>query len=145
MDRSAEVVGAVTAGPVKRVVPWLMLMGLMVFVFTIYGNYVRAARESAVQKPKLPAMKETTATAKPASRKKASPKTAVKRPDSKGTVVVNINGLNFRSAPDRGAGVLDVLEEGEELDYLAIQGSWVQVFNGSVTGWVSSKYVTIKE
>ncbi|HET6350890.1 MAG TPA: SH3 domain-containing protein [Coriobacteriia bacterium] len=58
---------------------------------------------------------------------------------SKGTVVVMIEGLNFREKADRGSKAIRALSKGEKVELLDTIDSWYQVKdkNGDI-GWISS-------
>lgn len=57
----------------------------------------------------------------------------------KGTVVVMIEGLNFREKADRGSKAIRALPKGEKVELLDTIDSWYQVKdkNGDI-GWISS-------
>ncbi len=67
---------------------------------------------------------------------------------SKTTVVVQIEGLNFRAEPEAGSMVIRGLAKGERLRWLATEGGWhkVEDSEGRV-GWISSnkQYSTIQQ
>lgn len=66
-----------------------------------------------------------------------SGETAEPAPDN--TVVVLIDGLNFRSAPKDDAKPLRGLDKGERLELLGERDGWYEVRDeDGATGWVSS-------
>lgn len=59
---------------------------------------------------------------------------------SLGTVVVLVNGLNFRAEPSGSAELLDGFADGVELDYLATENGWFKVRDSKGrVGYVSAQ------
>ncbi len=123
---------------------------LVVLVFIVMGWWreYRAANEGAVPAEAVNESVESTPTdgaggeepeggsgeAEP-SDTEAPPPAA--EPDN--TVIVLIDGLNFRAAPDSTARAIRGLDKGEKLRLLGTQDGWHEVEDDDgTTGWVSS-------
>lgn len=69
----------------------------------------------------------------------AAPEDEAETTPADNTVVVLIDGLNFRSAPEGSARSLRGLDKGEELELLSQRDGWYEVEDGDgVKGWVST-------
>lgn len=79
--------------------------------------------------------KKQTATQKPASSESIS---------KSSTVISNATSLRFRSGPGTTFSVIGVFENGKSATYLEKSGDWVKISYSGKQGWVSSKFVTIK-
>lgn len=53
------------------------------------------------------------------------------------------SGLNLRTGPGTGYGIVQVLNAGTEVNILSVQGDWSEVLvcKDKLRGWVSSKYL----
>ena len=60
------------------------------------------------------------------------------------TGVVNCVSLNIRSGAGTNYGIVAKAAKGATVTILKTSGSWTQVKYGTVTGWVSSTYITVK-
>ena len=54
---------------------------------------------------------------------------------------VNVSGLNVRTGPGTGYGVVRTLSRGTEVNTVSTYGSWTKI-NSPVTGWVYSAYLS---
>jgi uncharacterized protein YgiM (DUF1202 family) len=58
---------------------------------------------------------------------------------SKGTVIVLIDGLNFRTGPSKSGDLIRGLDEGEKLTYVGTEDGWYKVTTADgETGYVSA-------
>ena len=67
---------------------------------------------------------------------------------SKGTVVVLIDGLNFRTGPSKSGDLIRGLDEGEKLAYVGTEDGWYKVTTAEgETGYVSasSQYTKLEQ
>lgn len=114
-----------------------VLVLILMLVMSFWGNY-RSAMSPAEERETTPTP-EVTATPEPEAQTPTAQTQAQAPPASKGTVVVLIDGLNFRSAPQRDADLIRGLGEGEKLQYMETQDGWykVKATDGTV-GWVSA-------
>ena len=60
-------------------------------------------------------------------------------------IVSQVDHLNVRAEPSLSAAVLAQLFLGNEANYIKSENDWIQIQFGTVTGWVSSQYITIKD
>jgi hypothetical protein len=58
------------------------------------------------------------------------------------TCVVAVHRLNVRTEPD--GAIVDIVKKDEHLKIVAKKKGWYKV-TGSVSGWVDSQYVEVKE
>lgn len=117
----------------------VVLLALGMLVRNWWTDYRVAAERRGVTPRETTATPDATAT--PGARKgedsKAQPKTPAKSGDA--TVLVLIDGLNFRSAPKDDAEPIRGLDKGERLDLLGAREGWYQVRDSDgQSGWVSN-------
>ena len=72
------------------------------------------------------------------------------KPDTEETktpklIISQVDHLNIRSEPSLSATVLAQLSSGDEAKFIKSQNDWIQIQFGTITGWVSASYVTIKD
>ena len=60
-------------------------------------------------------------------------------------IISQVDQLNIRAQPSLSATVLAQLSSGDEANLTKSQNDWIQIQFGTVTGWVSASYVTIKD
>lgn len=60
-------------------------------------------------------------------------------------IISQVDHLNIRAEPSLSATVLAQLSSGDEANYIKSQNDWIQIQFGTITGWVSTSYVTIKD
>ncbi|MGM9945259.1 MAG: SH3 domain-containing protein [Lysinibacillus sp.] len=60
-------------------------------------------------------------------------------------IISQVDHLNIRSEPSLSATVLAQLSSGDEAKFIKSQNDWIQIQFGTITGWVSASYVTIKD
>ncbi|WP_431027310.1 N-acetylmuramoyl-L-alanine amidase [Lysinibacillus sp. LZ02] len=60
-------------------------------------------------------------------------------------IISQVDHLNVRAEPSLSAAVLAQLFLGNEANYIKSENDWIQIQFGTVTGWVSSQYITIKD
>lgn len=108
----------------KRILPWLVLLGTLWYVFTMGRTYLSQVGSSEPPNPLV--TKQTTPTS-------TKPKTI-------GKVKVISDWLNFRTTPSTSSGeVISRLRKGDVLDVLANQKKWYKVQNAQgTTGYVFS-------
>lgn len=64
---------------------------------------------------------------------------------SAATGTINATNVKFRSAPDTGADILDVLDKNTALEVLGTEGDWLQVKKDERSGYVYGTYVTVND
>ena len=57
---------------------------------------------------------------------------------------VTVSALNIRSGPSTSYKVIGSLKKGNTVTITSTQSGWYKIKYGSKTGWVSGKYVKIK-
>lgn len=122
---------------IRAVAGILVLVVLGVLVRNWWTDYRVAAERRAV------APTDTTrtpdATASPGAQKGEGTKSKTKSTAKQATVVVLIDGLNFRSAPKDDADPIRGLDKGERLELLGSREGWYQVRDSDgQAGWVSN-------
>lgn len=60
-------------------------------------------------------------------------------------IISQVDHLNIRAEPSLSATVLAQLSSGDEANYIKSQNDWIQIQFGTITGWVTTSYVTIKD
>ena len=60
-------------------------------------------------------------------------------------IISQVDHLNIRAEPSLSATVLAQLSSGDEANYIKSQNDWIQIQFGTITGWVSTSYLTIKD
>ena len=120
----------------------VLLAIVLVSLVVIFVDY----RARVVRDTPAPRAKKTVVTAakpsKPASSSVAA--TATAKPVGGGTLVILIDGVNFRQQPSGSARILRTLNKGTKLTFIEQSGSW---YHGAtpdgVRGWLtnSSQYV----
>ena len=60
-------------------------------------------------------------------------------------IISQVDHLNIRSEPSLSATVLAQLSSGDEAKFIKSQNDWIQIQFGTIIGWVSASYVTIKD
>ena len=55
---------------------------------------------------------------------------------------VTASSLNFRTGPSTSYSIIDVLMNGQKVEYISTSGSWLKVKYNGVTGYVHGDYVT---
>ncbi|MDZ4169434.1 MAG: SH3 domain-containing protein [Coriobacteriia bacterium] len=119
---------------------------LLVLVLTVRGwwSEYRDASSQAAQAGSGAASVDTTAPP-PAQEgedeagDEAKPKPTTKPEAAAGTVVVLIDGLNFRTKPEADATPIRGLRKGEKLTLLSKRSGWYEVRSSDGSkGWVSS-------
>ena len=73
----------------------------------------------------------------------SKPETAETKADK--LIISQVDHLNIRAEPSLSATVLAQLSSGDEAALIKSQNDWVQIQSGTITGWVSAAYVTIKD
>ncbi len=119
---------------IKGVAALVVLVILIVVVWNWYGDYRDAQQVTPGETTGT-----ATATVPPAGKGTSVAPASNKAVPGVSTVVVLIDGLNFRAEPAADAKALRGLDKGEKLKLLATKETWyqVQASNGKV-GWISS-------
>ena len=55
---------------------------------------------------------------------------------------VTASSLNFRTGPSTSYSIINVLMNGQKVEYISTSGSWLKVKYNGVTGYVHGDYVT---
>lgn len=128
----------------------LAIAALIVVVglaFSYFGEY-RAAQKAA---PAAPGSEVGTSTGEATATSEATGKTSPSATGSESagkTVIVKIEGLNFRVDPKAGAAVHRGLDKGERLTWLETRDGWYKVKDGAGrVGYVSAneQYTTLSD
>jgi len=105
---------------IRRIVPWIGLIIVMVVLWTMFSDY-RAALES----PETTSTVEATVTAGV--------------PDGQPYVVVLSDGLNLRAEPSTTSAIVKVLGSDQHLLLLEEGTGWYRVRDdGGIEGWVAA-------
>lgn len=117
------------------------VVALLLLVFLVGGwlsDYRRAAEQQRVAPRPDNRTREQTATPSDAGGEEATAP-AAKKDAGDATVVILIDGLNFRPEPDEDASPIRGLDKGERLDLLSTRKGWYEVRDeDGERGWVSS-------
>ena len=132
-----------------RVVVAVVLLGLVVVAFAgiIVDYRARVMRNAAVAAAKAKAKAVATHPVKPSvptTASKPATRTPTKAPAAGGTIVVLVDGVNFREQPSGSARIINALRGGTKLTFIEEQGSWYHASTSDgVSGWLtsSSQYV----
>ena len=104
--------------PTKRLVRSLVGIIVMVILLIVVNNWWGDYKDAASRLPDAPATSTVDATnTAPAT---GSPSVAKK------TVLVLIDGLNFRKKPETGSATIRGLKKGEKLTLVKAQEDWYQ-------------------
>ena len=127
---------------IQAIVAIVGLVIIVMLVLSYWGNY-RSSKdpESSVE---TTATVEATATPEGEGEQPAESDEA----ESATTVVVLIEGLNFRTAPSRDADLIRGLNKGDRLLYIATEDGWYKVkTQDGKEGYVSSsgQYTDLEE
>ena len=126
--------------PTKRLVRSLIGIIVMVILLIVVNNWWGDYKDAASRLPDAPATSTVDATkTAPAT---GSPSVARK------TVLVLIDGLNFRKKPETGSATIRGLKKGEKLTLVKAQEDWYQVRDSDgAVGWVAAKpqYVRLEK
>lgn len=126
-----------------RALAGLALLALLGSVAMSWVNDYRAASGGA-KNAKPTSTRSSEASTAPAgkggdAKKETPPADASPTKRSNDTVVVLIDGLNFRKTASRTSDPIRGLDRGEELVLLQKKGTWYQVRDANgVTGWISA-------
>jgi uncharacterized protein YgiM (DUF1202 family) len=122
---------------IRMVAPWIVLAILLFVIVNFFSQY-QAAQKSAqraasadaarVDPGPVPSKSESpTATAKGAAQAKTP------------TVVVIMDGVNFRQSATNGSKVISALKQGATLTWLATEGNWYKARDAERrTGYISA-------
>jgi len=128
----------------KAVLALILLLAVAFFVYNWYGDY-RAAKEG----PKTPASSEATGSAgATGTAPGGSNPGTVSGTKPVGTVLVLIEGLNFRAEPNKDSKLIRGLKKGESLTLIRTEADWHLVSDAQgVQGWISAspQYTEIKK
>lgn len=120
----------------RAVVGAVILVVLVLVVNSWWGEYRELSGSGQT------ADSETTATAEVSAPEngEAATETAGQPTEATKSVVVLIDGLNFREEPSAQANVIRGLAEGEKLVLIATKDGWYQVEDQKgIKGWISDK------
>jgi hypothetical protein len=118
----------------RRVVPWLLLMLMLVWVGSLYGRY--RISMNAWEATQLTPSAATKA-AQAARAEKTAP--ASKPPAPKPATVLVVADVSFRQEADFSSSVMRDLTKGDRLTLVAKSGSWYKVRDArGATGFVTT-------
>ena len=126
--------------PTKRLVQSLIGIIVMVILLIVVNNWWGDYKVAASRLPDAPATSTVDAT-------KTIPTTGSPSAERK-SVLVLIDGLNFRKKPETGSATIRGLKKGEKLFLVKEQEDWFQVKDSDGTvGWVTAKpqYVRLEK
>jgi hypothetical protein len=132
-DRDASVQDMM--GVVRRVGPWVLLFVVMIWVFTLYGQYkgskavisTPAGSISATSSAETTASTSKKPAVKGASGKAATASAGINAPSQ----VRIVSDVNMHDQPNASANVIRVLKSGETLVLVGQSGSWYKVTDSS--------------
>lgn len=142
MTRSIPVAARAALGVAALAIVFVSLMGYL-------GEYrsAKGGDDGAANSPTSTVEPTATSTGDATASPGGKPG-AAKPTDSKATVTVQIEGLNFRAEPEAGSMVIRGLSKGERLTWLATDEGWYKVEDkeGRI-GWISSnkQYSTLQK
>jgi uncharacterized protein YgiM (DUF1202 family) len=142
-DQSRPEVVDVREGPspgtiIRMVVPWLVLAVLMLVIMNFFAQYQtaqktaqRAATADAARVDPGPAAPSGPTTSAAADKTPAAPKAT--------TVLVIMDGVNFRQSASNGSTIIEALKQGATLTWLATEGNWYKARDiKGRTGFISA-------
>lgn len=130
---------SVPGGDYGRVIIAVVLLALVLAAlgFILIDYRARVLKSQAAAAAKASAVRVIPKPIAPA--KPATATTAPKAPAAGGTIVVLVDGVNFREHPNGSARIISTLPKGTKLTYVAQQGSW---FNATAPdgakGWLTA-------
>jgi uncharacterized protein YgiM (DUF1202 family) len=124
----------------RRVGPWVLLFVLLIWVYSLYGQY-QAGKAAFDAQNRSSRIATTTVGVKKPAPSKTSTATAGKG----GTAGINaitkvqvVSDVNLHDQPSGSATVIRVLKTGEKLTLVGQSGAWYKVTDtAGVIGWVS--------
>jgi len=121
---------------VKAVIAIVLLVVVVMVVLSYYGTY-RSSSASTGESTETTGSAEATASGEATQSPEGGEAEAA--PADNGTVIVLIDGLNFRTEPSKGGDLIKGLDEGTKLAYIETSDGWfkVRTSDGKV-GWVSA-------
>ena len=136
---------AADIGPkaIKAAVGIVLLVVVIMVVLNYWGTY-RASKDASAEPVETTTSVETTASAEDTASPEggegdAEPAPAADAEPSQGTVVVLIDGLNFRTAASKNSDLIAGLDKDTKLAYLGTEDGWYKVrTSDGKTGYVSS-------
>jgi uncharacterized protein YgiM (DUF1202 family) len=165
VSRSAEAgVAMLTLLPVLKFLIWplTLVVAVLAFslssqsVFTLVAEHAKVssvALKRAVDPPvaskmmqPTPAVAVPTALAtSPLHPHSAAATTAARKIAARPQMVVVADGLTVRAKAKKSSSVFGALRRNDTVEVLGSQGSWLLIRQGSITGWVSRKYLRTME
>jgi uncharacterized protein YgiM (DUF1202 family) len=114
----------------RRVGPWVLLFVLLIWVYSLYGQY-QAGKAAIEAQNRSSRIATSTIGAKKPAPSKTSTATAGKK-------VQILSNVNLHEQPSGSATVIRVLRTGEKLTLVGQSGAWYKVTDtAGVIGWVS--------
>lgn len=125
----------------RRVGPWVLLFVLLIWVYSLYGQY-QAGKAAIEAQNRGSRIATSTIGAKKPAPSKTSTATAGKKGGTGGinstTKVQILSNVNLHDQPSGSATVIRVLRTGEKLTLVGQSGAWYKVTDtAGVIGWVS--------
>jgi hypothetical protein len=123
----------------------LVLLGLVVIALAgIIVDYRARVMRSAAAAAAKTASKHTVKPSVPTTSSKPATRTPSKAPAAGRTIVVLVDGVNFRERPSGSAKIISALRGGTKLTLVEEQSGWYRATTSDgVSGWLtsSSQYV----
>jgi uncharacterized protein YgiM (DUF1202 family) len=123
---------------IRMAVPWILLVILLLVIMNFFAQYQtaqktaqRAAASESARVDPGPATPSNTASSTTSSKAPAAPKAP--------TVLVIMDGVNFRQSPTNGSTIIEALKQGATLTWVATEGNWYKARDGKGrTGFISA-------
>jgi uncharacterized protein YgiM (DUF1202 family) len=119
---------------IRMAAPWVVLAILLLIVMNIFGQFNAAQdrAEHTVTNDNVAVAPGPSAPSKTASSGAAA---SAKAP----TVVVIMDGVNFRESPKNSSTVIEAMKQGASLTWLATEGNWYRAKDAKGrTGYISA-------
>lgn len=121
----------------RRVGPWVLLFVLLIWVYSLYGQY-QAGKAAIEAQNRSSRIATSTIGAKKPAPSKTSTATAGKKGVNSTTKVQILSNVNLHEQPSGSGTVIRVLRTGEKLTLVGQSGAWYKVTDtAGVIGWVS--------
>lgn len=129
--------GPEPATVIRTAVPWVLLAILLLVIINIFAQY-QTAQKQAESATATDSARVDPGPAGPS--KAASSTTGAKAAAPKGpTVVVIIDGVNFRESATNSSSVIEALNKGATLTWVATEGRWYKARDAKGrTGFISA-------
>jgi uncharacterized protein YgiM (DUF1202 family) len=127
---------------IKAIVGGVVLLLVLITVARWYGDYRISSTDNVLEEAAGSAQGEGSAETEPTGETAAdagSTDSGTAAADNQKTVVILIDGLNFREAPKKDGKVIRGLDKGEKLILIEEKAGWYHVKTSKGTeGWITA-------